>query len=122
MLTRRCVEEFGLAPNEVDVLAFLSNGKEDTAGDICRVQGHSKSLVCRSVEGLTRKGYLVQRTDEVDRRVVHLLLTEEAKLVTDRIQAQKAAFRRTLYDGIPEQETAVFFRVLNQMAENAMKE
>ena len=82
-LYRSCVREaadgYGLTPNEVAVLLFLSRHapQQDTATDIASACGISKALVARSVDGLHRRGFLKGERDENDRRLIHLHLCGE---------------------------------------------
>ncbi len=67
---------YGLTKNEVDVLLFLANNAPyDTAKDIVELRGLSKSQVCKSVDGLSARGFLSACHDEKDRRCIHLSLT-----------------------------------------------
>ena len=64
-----------LTGNEIDVLLFLANNPGyDTARDAVEMRGLSKSHVCKSVDALTRRGWLAGEQDKRDRRCVHLRL------------------------------------------------
>ena len=66
---------YGLTRNEIDVLLFLANNPGcDTARDIVELRGLSKSHVCKSVDALTRRGWLAGAQDARDRRCVRLRL------------------------------------------------
>ena len=89
---RPAAQEYGLTRNEIDVLLFLANNPGlDTASDIVSLRGLSKSHVCKSVDDLTRRGYLAGRVDDRDRRRVHLRLLPDA---APAVRAAQAAQRR----------------------------
>ena len=55
---------WGLTRNEIDVILFLSNHPGlDTARDIVALRSRSKSHVCKSVDRLTRRGFLAGAQD-----------------------------------------------------------
>ena len=55
---------WGLTRNEIDVILFLSNHPGlDTARDIVALRSLSKSHVCKSVDRLTRRGFLAGAQD-----------------------------------------------------------
>ena len=66
-------EASGLNRTELDVLLFLANNPAyDTAADMVRRRGLSKSHVSTTVERLVQRGLLTRSADQADRRTVHL--------------------------------------------------
>ena len=54
-----------LTGNEIDVLLFLANNPGyDTARDAVEMRGLSKSHVCKSVDALTKRGWLAGRAGQ----------------------------------------------------------
>ncbi len=110
---------FSLTRNEIDVLLFLSNNPEyDTARDVVELRALSKSHVCKSVDRLTRRGYLSGAQDRRDRRLIHLrILPAAGEAVAAARQAQQDFFL-TLYRGVPPEDRRVLERVMRQIAAN----
>ncbi len=98
--------KYGLTRNEIDVMLFLSNHPaHDTARDIVEMRSLSKSHVCKSVDSLTRRGFLSGRQDQRDRRCVHLtLLPGAAPAVQEAQQAQKLFLQRLSRGSTPAEE------------------
>lgn len=111
--------QWDLTRNEMDVLLFLANNPGyDRAADIVARRGIAKSHVSLSVGGLEAKGLLKRREDPVDRRAVHLELTEEAKdIARQGREAQKAFFSR-IYAGLTREELAQWVAIIEKVSKN----
>ena len=97
----RCLEpvcrDFGLTQNELAVLLFLNNNPGlDRAADIVSCRGIAKSHVSLAVSALEARNILSRRFDSSDRRVCHLLLTEQGA----RIAKAGAARQRQFFDAL----------------------
>ena len=86
---RSVISSYKLSPNEIDLLVALDMGLYDTAKEIADNFEISKSLVCRSVDSLSKKGYIDTQKDEKDKRVTHLILREEAKPIVDTLKENR---------------------------------
>ena len=116
---RPAAQEYGLTRNEIDVLLFLANNPGlDTASDIVGLRGLSKSHVCKSVDDLTRRGYLAGRVDDRDRRRVHLRLLPDAAPAVRAAQAAQRRFFQNLYRGVSPEERKVLAAVLEKVEHN----
>ena len=102
-------EASGLNRMELDVLLFLANNPAyDTAADMVRRRGLSKSHVSATVERLVQRGLLTRGADSADRRTVHLLPTPAAQ----------EEIGRWMLRGISAEDQAALSRVLTQMLDN----
>ncbi|MBC5996867.1 MarR family transcriptional regulator [Romboutsia ilealis] len=120
---RRIVSSYKLSPNEIDVLVFLDiQSEHDTASDIVEFLGISKSLVCRSVDSLIKRGYIESVKDENDRRITRLKLLEEAMPIVRTLKDGREKIIKRLTEGISEEELKIFNSVLEKMKSNFMKE
>lgn len=115
---RSVISSYKLSPNEIDLLVALDMGVYDTAKEIADNFEISKSLVCRSVDSLTKKGYIDTQKDEKDKRVSHLILREEAKPIVDTLKENRKKTTEDLLRGIDEEELKIFSKVLDQMKNN----
>ena len=115
---RSVISSYKLSPNEIDLLVALDMGVYDTAKEIADNFEISKSLVCRSVDSLTKKGYIDTQKDEKDKRVTHLILREEAKPIVDTLKENRKKTTEDLLLGIDKEELKIFSKVLNQMKNN----
>nr|WP_326184884.1 MarR family transcriptional regulator [uncultured Oscillibacter sp.] len=114
------LERTGLSMREVHVLLFLANHPEyDTARDVTEFRGLSKSQVSQAVELLTAEGLLRRTPDGVDRRVVHLAITESGAPLARACQDIQAACVRRLLDGLSPAEEAQLCGLLETVLNNA---
>ncbi len=113
----RCAEavaQYGFTPNEIVVMMFLSNNAPlDTASDIVRYRGLSKSLIAKSVDMLCQRGFLEARRDTADRRVVHLLLTPQSAPVVEALHDCRRDLSARLNSGLSDEDQ----QRLNKMAQ-----
>lgn len=106
------------SPNELDLITFLSNNEMDTSKEIADSLGLSKSLIARSVDALVAKGYLETSIDEGDRRYIHLVLTDQAKPVADRLRNLRKQFIASMTEEISQEQFTQFEAVLEKMIAN----
>lgn len=119
----QAVQEEGLSQNEIDVILFLHKyALVDTAKEIAKYRCMSKSLVCKSVDALTGRGYLEVVQDRDDRRYQHLKLSQRGRQVVQKLQEAREAFLADIQQGIDQEELEVFLRVLSKIRNNARKE
>lgn len=116
---RMTLDGYRFTPNETAMMVYmLKNPGIDTAKDIARELGISQSLICRSVDSLTRKGIMNVCKDTVDRRVNHLTLNIEDKALKKTLISMDPEFENRMVSGVEEEELAVFQRVMFRMAQN----
>ena len=108
-----------LSPHEIEILSCLCRGsKYDTASDIVELTGISKSLVCRTVASLVRKGLLRTETDKKDRRIVHLHLTSNAEKIAPALSDIHYRFVHTALKGVEPEELKTFYEVFGRIVAN----
>lgn len=119
VMCREVEQAYSLTRNEIDILLFLSNNPGcDTARDIVELRALSKSHVCKSVESLTRRGFLSGTQDERDRRCTHLRLLPAAAPAVEACRDVQRRFARRLYAGVTEEEHAAMDRVMQKIISN----
>lgn len=75
--------------------------------------------VSRVVDRLVKRGLLERQNDELDRRVVRLYLTEQAREIMGEAQAMRHAHMRATFANIADCETEAITRGLTLLAEAA---
>jgi len=118
ILTPIC-SKWEITRNELDVLLFLHNNPQyDRATDIVTYRGIAKSHVSISVANLERRGFLVRKYDEADRRTAHLMLTEQGCDVAGEARTYQTRFFSALYRGVTEDEFALWRQVTEKVCGN----
>ena len=77
-----------------------------------------KATLTKCIRKLNEVGYLRIVSDEADRRVKHLYLTEQGVPAVQRIKEIHREFCAALFEGIPPQLQAETEQVLEQMTDN----
>lgn len=82
---RRAGDHSGLQPVQLDALHYLSicNAYSNTPAAVADYLGLTKGTVSQTLRVLEGYGYIEKRQDSKDRRVVHLLLTEQGQELVD---------------------------------------
>ena len=119
MILSPVCSKWELTRNELDVLLFLQNNPQyDRATDIVTYRGIAKSHVSMSVANLESRGFLVRKYDETDRRTAHLVLTEQGCGVAGEARKYQTQFFSALYQGVTEEEFALWGRVTEKVCNN----
>ena len=66
-------------------LLIISKGKGDTAALLAKEMGMDTGAITRMLDRLQSKGLVIRKRSELDRRVVHLELTEEGHRICAQI-------------------------------------
>lgn len=110
---------YDFTPNEISTMIYLleDNGI-DTAKGISTKYGVTQSLICRSVDSLTKKGIISVKTDIDDRRVNHLKIGLSDEKLLDILTNLNSMYIEKMFEGIDPEDVAVFRRVLGQIDDN----
>lgn len=122
VVLRPLCAELSLPQNALDILLFLVNNPGyDTARDICLYRHMKPGIVSFHIDRLVGEGYLARKSDEKDRRVTHLAVTEAAEPVVARGRALQAALGKRLMEGLGDEDRALFCRCIATISENAKR-
>lgn len=122
-LSARVCEKCRINRTEMDVLAYLNNHpKSDTARDIVEIRMLPKANVSLAVESLIQKGYLQRRSDERDRRRVHLTITPAAQETVRAIEKMQNYEQEVRLRGFSEEEKIWYQEIMRRIYKNAKAE
>ncbi|MCH4208291.1 MAG: MarR family transcriptional regulator [Solobacterium sp.] len=111
---------YGLIQIEADIIGFLENNPgKDTASDIVDLRGFSKGNVSNGVEHLVQKGFVVRVNDEIDHRIIHLKLTEQAAPLIKQIKEATRHYYEELFDGFSEDEIRLYTKMTDRILKNS---
>lgn len=115
-------KDLSLSQNEIDILLFLNNNPTlDTAKDICHFRVMSKSMISKSVESLSERGYILLNANKKDKRRINLKLTLKAQATLLKLEeAQKNIFK-TLTHGITKEEKQIIKDIFHKLDMNISK-
>ena len=84
-----------------------------------QLNGLHKSHVSLSVDSLAKKGIIVKVQDEQDKKIWHLLLTEKAGPVAERVFLREKEMEEIFFRGLSEEEKELFQKLTEKIVSNA---
>lgn len=106
----------GLSRAEFDILGALRRAQHElTPGHLGRETSASSAAVTKRIKELERRGLVVRRADDRDRRVVHLSLTEAGRTLIDRLLPDQLGYEASLLAGLPAARQHELAGVLAQL-------
>ena len=104
---------------ELEVIYLLSHYDEmTTLTDICRYTQMNKGHMSTTLDNLVKKGYVVCRRDDKDRRYVKYELTDASEQICQEMEALWSEVISKVVAGIDEASLAVFNQVSEQISHN----
>lgn len=92
-----------------------------TANQMAETMGCSRQNVKEILNALTKKGIVVLRQDEKDKRKQRIFLTEKQKQLAAKYQQKEMEFMQLLYKGVSDEEIRSVYTIISKM-ENNIKE
>jgi DNA-binding MarR family transcriptional regulator len=116
--TKKKLTGYKFTPNEISTMIYLlENDDIDTAKGISDKFGVTQYLICRSVDSLTKKGFITTEIDPNDRRVNHLKLHITDKKLLDILKSVNSEFMDYMLSGVLEDDSKIFRNVLESVEE-----
>lgn len=81
-----------------------------------------RSTVSKILTALEQKEYIKRVAVSSDRRLKKIVLTDKAKLLTDRIRLQKKILEEKMTSGLSEEELSAFKATLEKIKQNLSEE
>jgi DNA-binding MarR family transcriptional regulator len=88
---RRKCTELGLQPVHLQILDYLSrcNRYSDTPAALTNYLGMTRGTVSQTLLLLMNKGYINKTADRLDRRVIHLSLLDDGKIILQKARSSE---------------------------------
>ncbi|MFI1107665.1 MarR family winged helix-turn-helix transcriptional regulator [Streptomyces physcomitrii] len=95
------LRRYGLTRPEFDLLGALRRtGHELTPGELTRETFSSGAAVTKRLKQLTERGLIERRSDDRDRRVAHVRLTESGHELVDGVLPEQLGYENGVLSGI----------------------
>lgn len=117
----RMHEDDGLTLLEILVLQVVDRREEPTIKQVSALIDRSVSRTSRIIERLVRRGVLVRREDENDRRSRRLRLSDEGSALIGRMQELRAAATCDLLDHLDDEERSTVMEAMELLAKAARR-
>lgn len=113
------LEGLGLNSSEAGLLLHLGAQKgEMTQEQLADSLDITKAAISRAADSLARKGYLLRRKGEQDKRYSWLSLTTKAEQVMDEVVAAFDCVYAMALAGISDAETEIVVAILERVSRN----
>ncbi len=112
------LKPFDVTPLEFGILEHCERHTAGTLRELVQVFPVDASVISRAVQRLVQKGLLTRRRLHSDRRVVRLILTQDAAEVVPQLAEQGRASQAQLLRSISEDECAAFIATARKMLAN----
>lgn len=114
--------ELGMPQMAFNIIMLLAAYPEIcTAKEISRLSGFKENVLSINIDKLVRKGYLVRKSFEGDRRKTRLECTQKAKEIVQRGLKLQQRFLSMLKEGLSAEEMEVCLHCLDIMNKNAQQ-
>ena len=111
--------KYALKRSEIEVLYYLSHsGENNTAKDITSALSMNKGHVSQTTESLRQMGYVAATKDESDYRIIHYTVTEDARQLTEEIDATIESLYGVLFAGVSDEDMKTLKRIAAQVTDN----
>lgn len=111
--------EVKLTVEEFILLNMIEAQTDQILQNIAIATGKNKSVVMRMIDSLEEKGLAKRTVNPEDRRENLLSITDKGAEVVTQYQAIEKRLSNDLLEGIPADEVATFFRVIDQISQQA---
>jgi DNA-binding MarR family transcriptional regulator len=97
----------------------LAQAQDITMAHLARDFQIDPAAMSRSLDRMESKGLVVRRRSQSDRRVVHLELTSEGRVVAEKVKGVLAGVLNDHLRGFSQQEWETLVQLLTKMLQNA---
>lgn len=111
--------EVKLTVEEFILLNMIEAQTDQILQNIAIATGKNKSVVMRMIDSLEEKGLAKRTVNPEDRRENLLSITDKGAEVVTQYQAIEKRLSNDLLEGIPADEVATFFRVVDLITQRA---
>ena len=108
-------EELGVS--HILLLGHLTSKEKSRPSDIAKVLGLTPPTVTHLTEKLVKKKLAVRSTDEEDRRIVYLSITDAGKEILERANLEGQVLRRNLFEKLTFEEQQQMLRIYQKLNE-----
>lgn len=113
--TALVLSDTGLGSSEYDLIHCVRHNPGISQAGIQQMLGMDRAAVARTAANLERKGYLLRKPDETDRRAKQLYATEAAEAIKRSREAVESDFYDWLFEILTPEEENQFLHLLDQL-------
>ncbi|UFS61617.1 MarR family transcriptional regulator [Sulfurimonas sp. HSL-3221] len=115
----KCIEPFGIAPEQFATLKIISEDGEITQSEIAEILAKGKPTVSRALDALEKKELIVRERKSEDRRIKPIHLTAKGQEILDLVIPKALTFNNAIKARLTPEEIETFFRVLDTIVDTS---
>ncbi len=116
------LKDVALGTSEYECLHYIRKNRGITQEGLREIMGIDKSAITRMLINLEKKGYLLRKASETDKRAKQLFLTDKATEIKGASSSVESFFYEWLIEDINPDEKKVFLKVLNELYAKSKRE
>mgnify|MGYP006288008443 CR=1 FL=1 len=109
---------FDISFDQWHILMYLWNEQPIAQNMICSMSSKDKTTVTRIIKGLEKKGYIIRKQDDEDRRKYHIYLTEKGDRSKNELIPLANEIIEVTEKNLNEQEINTLKELLTKIYEN----
>jgi len=106
----------GIAPEQRILLEILTTCEHVNQITLCAMLNKSPATISRTLDSLEKKGLIVKKSIEHDKRANLIEVTHEGYDILQRSEATVLAFRKSLSDRLTLEEKNTLFSLLEKLS------
>lgn len=107
-----------MPPSEAHALVYVSLYPDRTMTNLAKHLGVAPTTASSIVDRMVKKGFLVRRRSEQNRRTVELSLTASGAEVCELIEQEQLQHCGTMLEALHERERDQFIRLIGKISKN----
>ena len=117
----KALKKYRIGSAQHRILRILYHTGGFSQEEISNALGIDKAATAKAVKRLLREGYIERKTDEKDKRIYRVNLTEKAMLVKDDLLKILTNWQKILLKDFTAEEASMISVLIEKMAENSNK-
>lgn len=110
------LNELKVTHTQMIILSFVKENEGISLKKLAGTMGITSSAATQQVNNLVKKGYLVREESNIDRRLVKIRLSREMDKQIEIIEAMFLEQLFTVYNGITDEELALYCELNSKIA------
>lgn len=113
------MHKFDLGSGQYAFLCYLFRNNTTSQEEISRALDIDKATTARAITKLEKKGFLIRKVDEFDKRINRINLTQKSYDIQDEIKEFSRRWNEIILEGTTDEEKDILKGLIVKISENA---
>lgn len=110
--------KFDIAPEQRVILEVVDRNNKISQNELSQFLKKDKTTVSRTLDVIEKKGYIVRKYTNKDKRIKFITLTSFGKEALDKTEEMVTSFRKKTLNNFSKEEIDTFFGFLEKLTLN----